>query len=147
MHTASQPILSYGVKCALLRCTHVPSLVCLAQSFLKPEDPMSKSFPPLARAACTTQERQPQKHTDWGSVRVTCKFGIGSASRLTCKCVNVFLQTSARRHVPRAMCRRSTRYRHHRRSGVLGRRPVPPPPRSDQSFGRYSPKCLDRHTD
>ena len=42
VHTAPQLIKSYGAKQALPRCTHVPSLVSLAQSFLKPEDPMSK---------------------------------------------------------------------------------------------------------
>ena len=44
VHTAPQLIKSYGAKQALPRCTHVPSLVSLAQSFLKPEDPMSKKF-------------------------------------------------------------------------------------------------------
>ena len=44
VHTAPQLIKSYGAKWALPRCTHVPSLVSLAQSFLEPEDPMSKKF-------------------------------------------------------------------------------------------------------
>ena len=44
---------------------------------------VKKTFPPLARAACTAQKRQPQKHTRWGCIRVTCKFEIGDVSRLT----------------------------------------------------------------
>ena len=44
VHNALHPPISYGAKQALPRCTHVPSLVSLAQSFLKPEDPMSKKF-------------------------------------------------------------------------------------------------------
>ena len=51
MHTAPQLIKSCGAKQALPRCTHVPSLVSLAQSFLKPEDPMSKKF--SASGACS----------------------------------------------------------------------------------------------
>ena len=109
--------------------------------------PCQKSFPPLARAACTPQERQPQKHTGWGSVRVTCQFRIGGASCSTCRCVNNFLQAFSGRHVPRATCCRSTPDWHHRCSGGSARRLVPPPSRSDQPFGRYSPKCLNIHTD
>ena len=48
--------------------------------------------------------------------------------------------------MPRATCRRSTRDRHHRRSGVSARPSVPPRSRSDQPFGRYSRKCLDTQT-
>ena len=147
VHNASQPLSSYGAKYALPRCTHVPSLVSLGQSFLKTEDPCQKSFPPLARAACAPQERHPQRILSWGGMGVTCEFDIGSAPRLTCRCVNVFLQTFSGRHVPRATCRQSTPDWHQRRSGVSGRRPVPPPSRSNQPFGRYSPKCLDIHTD
>ena len=77
---------------------------------------------------------------------MTCKFGIGGALRLTCRCVRIFLQAFTRRHVPRATCRRSTPDRHHRRSGVPRRPSVPPRSRSDQPFGRYSRKCLDTHT-
>ena len=46
----------------------------------------------------------------------------------------------------RATCRRSTRDRHYRRSGVSARRSVPPRSRSDQPFGRNARKCLDTHT-
>ena len=109
--------------------------------------PCQKSFPPLARAACAPLERQPQKHSSWLGIRVTCKFGIGGALRLTYRCVRIFLQAFTRRHVPRATCRRSTPDRHHHRSGVPRRRSVPPRSRSDQPFGRYSRKCLDTHTD
>ena len=35
-------------------------------------------------------------------IRVTCKFGFGAASRLTCRSVNNFLQAFTRQHVPRA---------------------------------------------
>ena len=85
VHTALQPIKSYGAKYTMPRSTHLPSLVSLAKKFLPPEDPTSKSFPTLARAACTLQERQPQKHTRCGCIRVTCKFGVGGASRLACR--------------------------------------------------------------
>ena len=86
VHSALQPIKSYGAKYIMPRSTHLQSLVSLAQNFLASEDPTSKkSFPTLARAACTPQERQPQKHTRWGCIRVTCKFGVGDASRLACR--------------------------------------------------------------
>ena len=38
------------------------------------------------------------------STRVTCKFGIGGFSRLTCKDPDKFMQVFTRRHVPRATC-------------------------------------------
>ena len=41
---APQPPCSYGAKLALPRCTHVPSLMSLAQSSLSPEDPTSKQL-------------------------------------------------------------------------------------------------------
>ena len=50
VHTAPQLIKSYGAKQALPRCTHVPSLVSLAQNFFPPEDPKSKNF--FAPSAC-----------------------------------------------------------------------------------------------
>ena len=42
VHTALQPIKSYGAKYTMPRSTHLPSLVSLAQNFLAPEDPTSK---------------------------------------------------------------------------------------------------------
>ena len=44
VHHAPQPPSSYGAKLALPRCTHVPSLLSLAQSSLSPEDPTSKQL-------------------------------------------------------------------------------------------------------
>ena len=105
------------------------------------------SSSPLARAVCAPLERHPQRILSWGGMGVTCEYDIGSAPRLTCRCVNNFLQTFTRRHVPRATCRRSTPNRRHHRSGGSVCRSVAPPSRSDQPFGRYSPKCLNRHTD
>ena len=105
-----------------------------------------KSFPPLARAAGTPQERDPKRILSWGGMGVTCEFNIGSAPRLTCRCVNVFLQAFSGRHVPGATCRQSTLDRHQYRSGVSGRRSKTPS-RSNQPLGRYSPKCLDIYTD
>ena len=78
---------------------------------------------------------------------MTCKFEIRGPHRLTCRAVWKLLQAFTRRHVPCAMCHQPTHDRHHRRSGVLARRMVPSRARSDQSFGRYSRKCLDTHTD
>ena len=109
--------------------------------------PCQKSFPPLARAACAPLERHPQRILSWGGMGVTWELDIGSAPCLTCRCVNVFLQAFSGRHVPRATCCRSTPDRHQRRSGGSGRRPVPPPSRSDQPIRCYSQKCLDIHTD
>ena len=67
---------------------------------------LCQCVPPLARAASNPQARQPQKDTGWGSARVTCKFGIGGAPRLTCRTrdPDKFVQACTRRHVPRAMC-------------------------------------------
>ena len=52
--------------------------------------PRQKSFPPLARAACTPQERHPQWISSWNSMHVTCEIGISGASRLFCRCVRIF---------------------------------------------------------
>ena len=108
--------------------------------------PRQKSFPPLARAACASPKRQSQKHLSWGGIRMTCEFGSGSALRLTCRCVRIFLKAFTRRHVPRVTCRRPNHNRHNCRSGVSARPSVPPRSRSDQPFGRYPRKCLDTHT-
>ena len=64
VHGALQPIKSYGAKYTMPRSTHLPSLVSLAQNFLASEDPTSKKFSDSGAqpAACTLQERQPQKH-------------------------------------------------------------------------------------
>ena len=62
---------------------------------------------------------------------MTCKFGIGGALRLTCRCVRIFLQAFTRRHVPRATCHRSTPDRAGRPSSFrrseasIGATPVP----------------------
>ena len=104
MHNALHPTISYGAKWALPRCTHVPSLVSLAQSFLKPEDPMSKKR--SASGACSLRPTgtAPQRILSWGGMRVTCEFEVGSAPRLTCRGAKKFLQAFTRRHVhvPRA---------------------------------------------
>ena len=42
VHTALQPIKSYGAKYTMPRSTHIPSLVSLAKNFLAPEGPTSK---------------------------------------------------------------------------------------------------------
>ena len=44
VHTALQPIKSYGAKYTMPRSTHLPSLVSLAKNFLGLEDPTSKKF-------------------------------------------------------------------------------------------------------
>ena len=102
---------------------------------------------PLARAACAPLERHPQRILSWGGMGVTCEFEVGSAPRLTYRGANKFLQAFTRRHVPRVTCRWSTPDRHHHRSGGSVHRSVVPRSRSDQPFRRYSPKCLNRHTD
>ena len=73
------------IELRTLNSISVPKLVSLVQNFLEPEDPSRKKFSVLARAACTPQEWQPEKHTYWGSIRVTCKFGTGGALRLACR--------------------------------------------------------------
>ena len=42
VHSALQPIKSYGAKYTMPRSTHLPSLVSLAKNFLAPENPTSK---------------------------------------------------------------------------------------------------------
>ena len=44
VHSALQPIKSYGDKYTMPWSTHLPSLVSLAQNFLASEDPTSKKF-------------------------------------------------------------------------------------------------------
>ena len=63
----------------------VPNFVSVAQNFLEPKDPSRITFFGPGGAACTPQERQPEKHTDKGSIRMTCKFGTGDALRLACR--------------------------------------------------------------
>ena len=108
--------------------------------------PRQKCFHLLACATCTPKEQHPQWILSWYSVRLTSKFGIGGVAHVTCRCVRIFLQAFTRRHVSRATCRRSTRDRHHHRSGGSTRRSVPRRSRSDQPFGRYYRKCLDTQT-
>ena len=125
----------------------MPSLVSLAQSFLKPADPTSKNVIRLWRVQLAPHRNEyPQWILSWYSIRVTSKFGIGGAAHVTCRCVRIFLQAFTRRHVSRATCRRSTQDRHHYRSGGSARRMVPRRSRLDQPFGRYSRKCLDTQT-
>ena len=71
--TLCQGLPTYRVWCLWLKIS------------LHRRTPRQKSFPILARTACTLQERQPQKHTCCGCIRVTCKFGVGGASRLACR--------------------------------------------------------------
>ena len=66
--TLCQGLPTYRVWCLWLKIS------------LHRRTPRQKSFPTLARAACTPQERQPQKHICLGCIRVTCKFGVGGAS-------------------------------------------------------------------
>ena len=117
----------------------------LAQSFLKPEDPSSKRFSALARETCTPPQRCPQRILSWYGMRVTCEFGLSDSHRLSSRGARKFLVDLYR--AARAMCRRPTRDRHHRRSGVSARRSVPPRSRSDQPFWRCARKCLDTHTE
>ena len=57
-----------------------------SSKFPRTGGPLSnKVFSVLASAACTPQPQQPEKHTDWGSICVTCKFGTGDALRLACR--------------------------------------------------------------
>ena len=64
----------------------VPNLVSLAQNFLEPEDPLSNKVFRSWRAQPAPHKNGNQlKHTEWGSIRVTCKFGAGGALRLACR--------------------------------------------------------------
>ena len=107
VHSALQPIKSYGAKYTMPRSTHRPSLVYLAKNFLAPEDPTSKkSSDPGACSLHPTGTTSTKAHTlelytcdlqIWGSVvppvwpaelaRSLCKPSRGG----TC-------------HVPRASC-------------------------------------------
>ena len=79
VHNAFQPLSSYGAKKALPMCTHVQSLVALAQSFFEPEDPTSNRVS-APRATCTPRKWHPQWILSWYGMRVICEFGIGGAT-------------------------------------------------------------------
>ena len=82
MHNVSQPLESYGAKLALSRCTHVPSLVSLAQSFLKPEDPSSKRF--SAPGACNLQPTEVAPPMDFKLLRYACDLRVWDRWRHPC---------------------------------------------------------------
>ena len=70
VHTAPQPILSYGAKWAMPRCTYVPSLVSLAQTLLSPEDPMSKKL--SASGACSWRPTETAPPVDFKLIQYAC---------------------------------------------------------------------------
>ena len=105
------------------------------------------SSSPLARAAGTRQERHPQWILSWCSTCVICEFGFSDSPRLTSRGPQKFLVDLHAAARDTCTCHRSTRDRHHRRSGVSARPSVPPRSRSDQPSWRYSRKCLDTQTD
>ena len=78
----SPPLRSYGAKKALSRCTHVPSLVSLAQNFLKPKDPWSKRF--FAPGACNLHPTQMAPPTDFKLVRYACDLRVWDRWRHPC---------------------------------------------------------------
>ena len=72
-HTAPsrpcQGVLMYRVWCPWLKVS------------LNRKTPRQKGFPPLARAAGTPHKWHPQRILSWYGMHVTCKFGIGGATR------------------------------------------------------------------
>ena len=88
-NTTCQGLTAYRVWCLLLKLS------------LHRRSPRQRSYSTLARGACTPQERQPQKHTGWGSARVTCKFGLCSVPRLTCRSTDKSVQARATCHMRR----------------------------------------------
>ena len=66
----------------LARCTHVPSLVSLAQSFLKPEDPSSKRF--SAPGACNLHPTEVAPLKDFKLVRYACGLRVWNRWRHPC---------------------------------------------------------------
>ena len=121
----------------------MPNLVSLAQSFLTPEDPTSKTLSACGACSIHPQERHPQWILSWYSMRVTCEFRVGVAPRLTCRCVRIFLASLD--GAARATCHVlliDPKQDHHRSGGSLSRT-VPRQSRSDQQFSCYSQKSLD----
>ena len=57
VHYAAHHEMACTFELRLLNSISVPNLVSLAQNFLEPEDPFEKTYPVLARAACTPQQR------------------------------------------------------------------------------------------
>ena len=85
VHSALQPIKSYGAKYTMLRSTHLPSLLSLAKNFLAPEDPTSKKFSdPGACSLHPTGTATTKAHT---LGLYTCDLQIWGrwASRLACR--------------------------------------------------------------
>ena len=104
---------------------------------------------PLARAAGTQLERQPQWIFRWCSMRATCEFRVCGAPRVTCRAVRKFLvdlHAAARStcHVPSADPRPAPMS--FRRFGAsIGATPAPVGP----AFRALCPEMLehtDRHT-
>ena len=126
------------------RCTHVPSFVSLAQNLLSPEDPTSKHLlRPWRVQLASHRNGTPNGFLSWYSTRVTCEFWVQWLPPFDPQGrEKIFGSPFTGRHVPRATYRRSTRDRHHSRSGVSVRPSVPPRSRSDQPFRALFPEML-----
>ena len=57
VHYTAHHEMACTFELRLLNSISVPNLVSLAQNFLEPEDPFEETYPALARAACTPQQR------------------------------------------------------------------------------------------
>ena len=72
------------------RITHIELHQCTkfgiaSSKFPRTGGPLSNSVSVLARATRIPRERRVEKRTDYGSMRVTCKFGTGGALRFACR--------------------------------------------------------------
>ena len=85
VHYAPHHEMACTIELRSLNSISVPNLVSIAQNFLEPEDPSRIKFSGPGARSCTPHKRQPQKHTRWGSIHVTCKFGISGDHRLACR--------------------------------------------------------------
>ena len=104
---APQTNFLYGVLMPLYSCANVASLVSLAQKFTNSEDPLLKSFTPLARANCAVHHWLPHRiSSPYGGHRPT-KFRSNPSTGLACSLIKRFLQGFTRRHVARDMWHQS----------------------------------------
>ena len=86
MHYAPCHEITCTIELRLFNPTKcVPNLVAIAQNFLEPEDPSQINFSATGARSLHRTGSVTTKHIAWGSIHVTCKFGISRVHRLGCR--------------------------------------------------------------
>ena len=93
------PCVEIRISSRLSSSISVPYLALLRQHFCELADPLSKSFPPMARAVCTPRGRNPQRIMVHGGGHVICNWGTYVIRRLACSAIGPGLVPSSFRRI------------------------------------------------